>query len=70
MGKRIEARKFGKNTRLTRIGLDLTQTQLPWRINPKQTSISRYETGTSLPSIKTVVTIVKLLKKPAGYFSG
>ncbi len=35
-------------------------------------SISRYETGASLPSIKTLVKIAKILKKPAtkyfGYF--
>jgi len=35
-----------------RIELDLTQTQLAQRINAKQKSISRYETGASLPSIK------------------
>jgi hypothetical protein len=31
-------------------------------------SISRYETGVSLPSIKTLVKIAKVLKKQAGYF--
>jgi len=31
-------------------------------------SISRYETGASLPSIKTLVKIAKVLKKRAGYF--
>jgi len=31
-------------------------------------SISRYETGASLPSIKTLVKIAKVLKKQAGYF--
>jgi len=68
MRKRIEVRKFGKNTKLTRIELDLTQTRLAQRINSKQKSISRYETGASLPSIKTLVKIAKVLKKPAGYF--
>jgi len=33
-------------------------------------NISRYETGASLPSIKTLVKIAKVLKKPAGYFLG
>jgi len=51
-----------------RIELDLTQTQLAQRINAKQKSISRYETGASLSSIKTLVKITKVLKKPAGYF--
>ena len=35
---------------------------------PKQKTLSRYETGASLPSIKTLVKIAKVLKKPAGYF--
>jgi len=61
-------RKSGKNIKLARIKLDLTQTQLAQRINSKQKSISRYETGASLPSIKTLVKIAKILKKPAGYF--
>ena len=51
-----------------RIELDLTQTQLAQRINAKQKSISRYETGASLPSIKTLMKITKALKKGAGYF--
>jgi len=68
MRKPIEVRKFGKNIKLARIELDLTQTQLAQRINSKQKSISRYETGASLPSIKTLVKIAKVLKKPAGYF--
>jgi len=43
-------------------------TQLAEKINAKQKSISRYETGASLPSIKTLVKIAKVLKEPAGYF--
>jgi len=31
-------------------------------------SISRYETGASVPSIKTLLKIAKVLKRPAGYF--
>ncbi|GAI33310.1 unnamed protein product [marine sediment metagenome] len=68
MRKRIEVKKFGKNIKLAGIELDLTQTQLAQRINSKQKSISRYEAGASLPSIKTLVKIAKILKKPAGYF--
>jgi len=51
-----------------RIELDLTQTQLAQRINAKQKSISRYETGASSPSIRTPIKIAKVLKKPASYF--
>jgi len=68
MRKRIEVRKSGKNIKLARIELDLTQTQLAQKINAKQKGISRYETGASLPSIKTLGKIAKILKKPAGYF--
>jgi len=68
MRKRIEIRKSGKKIKLARIELDLTQTQLAQKINSKQKSISRYETGASLPSIKTLVKIAEILKKPAGYF--
>jgi len=68
MRKRIEVRKSGKKIKLARIELDLTQTQLAQKVNAKQKSISRYETGASLPSIKTLVKIAKVLKKPAGYF--
>jgi len=50
------------------IALNLTQTQLAEKINAKQKSISRYEAGASLPSIRTLVKIAKTLKKPAGYF--
>jgi len=65
---RTGAKKLGKKIKLAGIELDLTQTQLAQRINSKQKSISRYETGASLPSIKTLVKIAKVLKKPAGYF--
>jgi len=37
------------------------------QLRPPHT-ISRYETGASLPSIKTLVKIAKVLKKPTGYF--
>ena len=61
-------RKSGKNIKLARVELDLTQTQLAQKINAKQKSISRYEIGASLPSIKTLVKIAKVLKKTPGYF--
>ena len=55
------------NTSVRDIALNLTQTQLAEKINTKQKSISRYETGASLPSIRTLVKIAKVLKKGADY---
>ncbi len=59
----MDPRKLGKKIRLGRVELDLTHTQLAEKINAKQKSISRYETGASLPSIKTLVKIAEILKK-------
>jgi transcriptional regulator with XRE-family HTH domain len=64
----MDAKKLGKRIKLARVELDLNQTQLANKINAKQKSISRYETGASMPSIATLVKIAKVLKKPAGYF--
>jgi len=64
----MDPRKLGKKIKLARIELDLTQTQLAEKINGKQKSISGYETGATLPSIRTLIKIAKVFKKPAGYF--
>jgi len=64
----MDKKKLGKKIKLARIEVDLNQTQLAPKINAKQKSISRYETGISLPSIETLVKIAKVLKKPAGHF--
>ena len=64
----MDAKKLGKKIEPAHIELDLTQTQLTQRINPRQKSISRYETRASSPSIRTLVKIAKALKRPAGYF--
>ena len=64
----MDAKKLGKKIKLARIELDLNQTELAEKINAKQKSISRYETGVSMPSIATLVKIAKVLKRPAGYF--
>lgn len=64
----MDRKKLGKKIKMTRIKNDLTQTQLAKKIKAKQKSISRYETGISLPSLETLVKIAKVLKKPAGYF--
>ena len=64
----MDRKKLGKKIKLARVELDLNQTQLAKKIDAKQKSISRYETGASLPSIATLVKIAKVLKKPASYF--
>jgi len=64
----MDLNKLRPETKLVRTKPDLTQTQLTQKIKSKQKSISRYETGASLPSIKTLVKIAKVLKKPASYF--
>jgi len=64
----MDPKRLDEEIKLARVELDLTQTELAAKINAKQKSISRYETGASLPSIRTLVKIAKVLKKPAGYF--
>ena len=64
----MNAKTLGKKIKLARIELDLNQTQLADKIKAKQKSISRYETGATMPSIETLVKIGKVLKKPAGWF--
>ena len=64
----MDAKKLGKKIKLARVEADLTQEQFARKINTLQKSISRYETGVSVPSIETLVKISKALKKPAGYF--
>jgi len=64
----MDPKKLGKKIKLARIKLDLTQTQLAEKIKTKQKSISGYETGASLPSIRTLIKIARVLKKPASHF--
>ena len=64
----MDKKKLGKKIKLARVEMDLNQTQLAKKIGAKQKSISRYETGASMPTIETLVKIAKILKKPAGYF--
>ena len=64
----MDKKKLGKKIKLARVEMDLNQTQLAKKIGAKQKSISRYETGASLPSIETLMKIAKALNKPAGYF--
>jgi len=64
----MNAKELGKKIKIARVELDLTQTDLAKKIDAKQKSISRYETGLSMPSIETLVKITKVLKKPVSYF--
>jgi transcriptional regulator with XRE-family HTH domain len=64
----MDARKLGKKIKLARVELDLNQTELADKIGAMQKSISRYETGASLPSLSTLSKMAKALKKSASYF--
>lgn len=64
----MDAKKLGKKIKLARIEHDMTQSQLASAIGSMQKSISKYETGTSLPSLETLEKIARALKKPFGYF--
>lgn len=64
----MDAKKLGKKIKIARIELDMNQTDLADKIGAKQKSISRYETGLSMPSIATLVKIAKGLKKSTSYF--
>ena len=64
----MDAKKLGKKIKLARVELDMNQTEFANKIGAKQKSISRYETGLSIPSIATLVKVAKVLKKSAGYF--
>ena len=48
--------------------LNRNQTEPAIKIGAKQKSISRHESGATMPSIETLVKIAKVLKKPAGCF--
>jgi transcriptional regulator with XRE-family HTH domain len=64
----MDAKKLGKKIKIARIEDDMTQEDLAKAIGSLQKSISRYETGTSLPSLETLEKIAKVLKRPFGYF--
>ena len=64
----MDAKMLGKKIKIARVELDLTQEELAHKIRAKQKSISRYETGASLPSIETLVKVARALNKPAGHF--
>lgn len=64
----MDAKRLGKKIKIARIELDMNQSDLADKIKAKQKSISRYETGLSMPSIETLVKIAKALKKEPAYF--
>ena len=64
----MDAKKLGKRIKIARVEADLTQTGLAQKMHAKQKSISRYETGDSVPSVETLVKLAKVLKKPTTYF--
>ena len=64
----MDAKKLGKKIKLARVELDMTQADLAKATEIMQKSISRYETGLSLPSLETLEKIAKKLKKSFGYF--
>ena len=51
-----------------RVEKDMSQEQLAEAVGAKQKSISRYETGASMPTVETLVKIAKVLGKKAGEF--
>lgn len=64
----MDAKKLGKRIKLARVEADMTQADLAAATEIMQKSISRYETGRSLPTLETLERIAKELKKPFGYF--
>ncbi len=66
--KQMNPQELRPEIRLVPTGPHLTQTQLAEKINAKQKSLSCYEANASLSSIRTLLRIAKVLKKPAGYF--
>lgn len=64
----MDRKKLGKQIKLARVELDLSQTELANAIGATQKSISRYEAGASLPSLETLAKIAKTLKKPSSHF--
>jgi transcriptional regulator with XRE-family HTH domain len=64
----MDKKEFGKKIKLARVESALTQEQLAVKIKTKQKNISRYETGSSMPSIETLVKIANVLRKKVGYF--
>ena len=50
----MDAKKLGKRIKLARVEADMTQADLAEATEIMQKSISRYETGQSLPTLDTL----------------
>ena len=59
----MDAKKLGKKIKLARIEKDMTQADLAQATEIMQKSISRYETGQSLPALESLEKIVRTLNK-------
>lgn len=66
--KFMDAKKLGKRIKLARVEVDMTQADLAEATEILQKSISRYETGQSLPTLETLEKIARTLKKSFAYF--
>lgn len=64
----MDPKALGKKIKLARVEADLTQVQLAEKVKTLQKSISRYESGKSVPSLEALVKIAKALNKNASYF--
>lgn len=64
----MDAKKLGKRIKIARVEMDMTQADLAEATGILQKSISRYETGISLPTLETLEKIAEMLEKPFGYF--
>ena len=64
----MNTKNLGKKIKLARVWNDLNQTELAEKIGLKQRSISRYETGRSVPTVNTLIKLMKALNKSADYF--
>ncbi|MCH9633991.1 MAG: hypothetical protein S4CHLAM7_07250 [Chlamydiae bacterium] len=64
----MDAKKLGKRIKLARVEVDMTQADLAEATEILQKSISRYETGQSLPTLETLEKIARTLKKSFAYF--
>jgi DNA-binding XRE family transcriptional regulator len=56
----MDPKTIGKKIKPARVEIDLTQSQPADKIHAKQKSISRYETGITVPSVETLLKIAKV----------
>lgn len=66
---KIDKEKFGQTLKNTRLRRNLTQAKLAERIGVKNTTISNYELGVSLPDYKTFMKLARTLNVDPGIFN-